>query len=108
MMTQPRASSSKAHPAIDSTKVVCLAVIACRCLDRMIQATHLIGDASPTPLPSTASSIVAAINAACVDYLHRLLPLVLTTCTTLPPTTMPVSSARCHRHHRPCQMTPSH
>ncbi|KAL6006467.1 hypothetical protein ACLOJK_037421 [Asimina triloba] len=33
-------------------------------------ATHLIGGASPTPLPSTASSIIVAIDAARADPLH--------------------------------------
>ncbi|KAL5973146.1 hypothetical protein ACLOJK_037173 [Asimina triloba] len=78
-MTLPRAFSSKPHLAVDSSEVVAIAAIPGRRLDRMIQATHLTGDASPCRSSSTTVAIDAAhppaTATACTSpasHYHRL------------------------------------
>ncbi|KAL6003031.1 hypothetical protein ACLOJK_023253 [Asimina triloba] len=76
------AFSSRVHLAIDSPHDVCFSVVTGRCLDRMIQATHLIGDSSLCQPPSTVACLDAytAYPDACTTRYHRSL-IARPTCT---------------------------
>ncbi|KAL6003546.1 hypothetical protein ACLOJK_023778 [Asimina triloba] len=63
--------SSRAHLVVDFSNAVCLTVVAGRCLDRMIQATHLICDASPCRPPLT-SPVVLHLHRSSASERHRL------------------------------------
>ncbi|KAL5979536.1 hypothetical protein ACLOJK_019441 [Asimina triloba] len=80
------AFSSRAHVAVDSPHDVCFFVVTSKCLDWMIQATHLIGNVSPCRSPSTIACLDACIACpdACTIRCHRS-SIVRPACT-----------ARCH------------
>ncbi|KAL5975414.1 hypothetical protein ACLOJK_019736 [Asimina triloba] len=78
--------SSRAHLADDSPHDVCFFIVTDKCLDQMIQATHLIGNASlcrpslTTACPDACTACPDAYTTRC-----RRLPIVLPACI-----------ARCH------------